>query len=74
MSRTVFVIQWAPLEGARSSESDVWRDVPHGVEFDDVESVADALVVLRRRISKRINPTRVRAVKRIVSDEWVVGL
>lgn len=72
--RTVFVIQRASLAAPRTSESDLWRDYPYSLEYANVEEVACALTRFRRSESQRTPRVRLRAVERVVSDEWVVGL
>jgi hypothetical protein len=71
----VYVIQWAELMIPRSSGCALWRDYGQCLpEYDSVEEVTVALARFRRWEAVRPNPVRLRAVKRIVVEEWLVGL
>lgn len=71
----VYVVQWAELVAPRSSGCELWRDYRTALDaYANVEEVAVALARFRRWESTRPHPVRLRAVKRHISDEWVVGL
>jgi hypothetical protein len=67
-TRTFYVVQWAGYDIPR-----VWADYGSGVEYGTVDEVVVALHAARRRESMRAFSVVLRATRRVVVDEWMVG-